>query len=172
MACIAGQSEVAEYLLEAGAVCNEYTFDGDRCHYAALTSTIRQNSASQYVIVSHGLTWSLPMPASCLEATSMRRWIPSTRQRLYRQDNMHLVLLPSACKRPVQTLRQSSQHRPGCASWNCKAICWRHRALLRQYEQRPPPLAPLAASLRALSTLCDDLESPGITTRREHRCLA
>ena len=37
----AGQSNVAHYLLEAGAVCNEYTFDGDRCHYAALTATIR-----------------------------------------------------------------------------------------------------------------------------------
>ena len=37
----AGQSDVAHYLLEAGAVCNEFTFDGDRCHYAALTSTIR-----------------------------------------------------------------------------------------------------------------------------------
>ena len=39
------------------------------------------------------------------------------------------------------------------------------RALLRQYEQRPPPLAPLAASLRTLSTLCDDLEAPGSTSR-------
>ncbi len=37
----AGQSDVAHYLLEAGAVCNEYTFDGDRCHYAALTKQIR-----------------------------------------------------------------------------------------------------------------------------------
>lgn len=75
----AGHSEVAEYLLEAGAVCNEYTFDGDRCHYAALTPVIR--------------------------------------------------------------------------------------ALLRQYEQRPPPLAPLAADLRTLTPLCDDLEAPGSTAR-------
>ena len=29
------------YLLEAGAVCNEYTFDGDRCHYASLNEPIR-----------------------------------------------------------------------------------------------------------------------------------
>ena len=56
---------MAQLLLEAGAQCNEYTFDGDRCHYAALTGAIR--------------------------------------------------------------------------------------ALLRQYEQRPPPLAPLAASLRPLA---------------------
>ena len=40
-----------------------------------------------------------------------------------------------------------------------------HRALLRQYEQRPPPLAPLAAALRSLSTLCDDLEAPASTSR-------
>ena len=40
LSCV-GQSDVAHYLLEAGAVCNEYTFDGDRCHYAALTKTIR-----------------------------------------------------------------------------------------------------------------------------------
>ncbi|BDA48677.1 Ankyrin repeat and BTB/POZ domain-containing protein 1 [Coccomyxa sp. Obi] len=80
-ACLAGHSEVVEYLLEAGAVCNEYTFDGDRCHYAALTPVIR--------------------------------------------------------------------------------------ALLRQYEQRPPPLAPLAADLRTLTPLCDDLEAPASTSRRE-----
>ncbi len=79
MSVCAGHSEVVEYLLEAGAVCNEYTFDGDRCHYAALTPIIR--------------------------------------------------------------------------------------ALLRQYEQRPPPLAPLAADLRTLTPLCDDLEAPGSTTR-------
>lgn len=33
------------------------------------------------------------------------------------------------------------------------------RALLRQYEARPPPLAPLAASLRSLSPLCEDPEA-------------
>ena len=44
---VAGQSDVAHYLLEAGAVCNEYTFDGDRCHYAALTSTIRFGHSPQ-----------------------------------------------------------------------------------------------------------------------------
>lgn len=32
---------MVEYLLEAGAVCNEYTFDGDRCHYASLNEPIR-----------------------------------------------------------------------------------------------------------------------------------
>ena len=62
---LAGHEEVARLLLEAGAQCNEFTFDGDRCHYAALTPAIR--------------------------------------------------------------------------------------TLLRQYEQRPPPLAPLAAALRPLA---------------------
>lgn len=38
VACIsAGHIEVAELLLEAGAVCNEHTFDGDRIHYAGET---------------------------------------------------------------------------------------------------------------------------------------
>jgi hypothetical protein len=33
------------------------------------------------------------------------------------------------------------------------------RSLLRQYEARPPPLAPLAAALRTLSPLCEDPEA-------------
>ncbi|KAK9818730.1 hypothetical protein WJX74_005054, partial [Apatococcus lobatus] len=40
-ACLTGRLEVVQYLLEAGAVCNEYTFDGDRCHYASLNEPIR-----------------------------------------------------------------------------------------------------------------------------------
>lgn len=67
-----GHNDVAQCLLEAGAVCNEYTFDGDRCHYAALNLGIR--------------------------------------------------------------------------------------TLLRQFEARPPPLSPLASSLRGLSSLCDNPE--------------
>ena len=35
-ACLAGHAEMAAALLDAGAVCNEYTFDGDRCHYAGV----------------------------------------------------------------------------------------------------------------------------------------
>ena len=70
--CCAGHNEVVQYLLEAGAVCNEYTFDGDRCHYAALNLGIRM--------------------------------------------------------------------------------------LLRQFEARPPPLSPLAMSLRGLSSLCENPE--------------
>lgn len=40
-ACLAGHLEAAEILLEAGATCNEHTFDGDRIHYAALNIQIR-----------------------------------------------------------------------------------------------------------------------------------
>eukprot|EP00891_Asterochloris_glomerata_P001536 jgi/Astpho2/1536/Aster-x1014 len=72
-ACLTGHEEVAEFLLQRGAVCNPYTFDGDRCHYAALTGGMR--------------------------------------------------------------------------------------VLLRQYEARPPPLAPLALSLRALTSLCANREA-------------
>ena len=32
---------MAQCLLEAGATCNEYTFDGERCHYVALTPALR-----------------------------------------------------------------------------------------------------------------------------------
>ena len=38
---LAGHYEVAELLLDHGANAREFTFDGDRCHYAALTTKIR-----------------------------------------------------------------------------------------------------------------------------------
>ncbi|GAQ85541.1 hypothetical protein KFL_002400130 [Klebsormidium nitens] len=41
-ACLAGHEDITMILLEAGAVCSEYTFDGDRCHYAALNLRIRE----------------------------------------------------------------------------------------------------------------------------------
>ncbi|KAJ3694633.1 hypothetical protein LUZ60_000010 [Juncus effusus] len=41
-ACLVGHFEAARLLLEAGAVCSERTFDGDRCHYAALNLRIRR----------------------------------------------------------------------------------------------------------------------------------
>ncbi|DBA84084.1 hypothetical protein WJX77_009279 [Trebouxia sp. C0004] len=80
-ACRSGHNDVAQYLLEAGAVCNEYTFDGDRCHYAAL----------------------------------------------------HLGI----------------------------------RTLLRQFEARPPPLSPLASSLRSLSSLCENPEATSSSGQTE-----
>ncbi len=43
-ACLAGHADVAAALLEAGAVCNEYTFDGDRCHYAGARQQCRPDS--------------------------------------------------------------------------------------------------------------------------------
>ncbi|KAI0504009.1 hypothetical protein KFK09_014956 [Dendrobium nobile] len=41
-ACLAGHVEAARMLLEAGAICSEHTFDGDRCHYAALNLRVRR----------------------------------------------------------------------------------------------------------------------------------
>ncbi|CAA7409540.1 unnamed protein product [Spirodela intermedia] len=41
-ACLAGHAEAARMLLRAGAICSERTFDGDRCHYAALNLRIRR----------------------------------------------------------------------------------------------------------------------------------
>ncbi|OAY75044.1 BTB/POZ domain-containing protein [Ananas comosus] len=41
-ACLAGHLDAARMLLEAGAICSERTFDGDRCHYAALNLRVRR----------------------------------------------------------------------------------------------------------------------------------
>ncbi|OVA09238.1 BTB/POZ-like [Macleaya cordata] len=41
-ACLAGHLDVARMLLESGAICSEHTFDGDRCHYAALNLKVRK----------------------------------------------------------------------------------------------------------------------------------
>ncbi|KDP30850.1 hypothetical protein JCGZ_13793 [Jatropha curcas] len=41
-ACLAGHLDTARMLLESGAICSEHTFDGDRCHYAALNLKVRK----------------------------------------------------------------------------------------------------------------------------------
>lgn len=41
-ACLVGHLDVARLLLENGAICSELTFDGDRCHYAALNLKVRK----------------------------------------------------------------------------------------------------------------------------------
>lgn len=41
-ACLAGHLDAARMLLENGAICSEHTFDGDRCHYAALNLKVRK----------------------------------------------------------------------------------------------------------------------------------
>lgn len=41
-ACLAGHLDAARMLLESGAICSEHTFDGDRCHYAALHLKVRK----------------------------------------------------------------------------------------------------------------------------------
>ena len=46
----------------------------------------------------------------------------------------------------------------GCLCCADAALTSGMRVLLRQYEARPPPLAPLALSLRALTSLCANRE--------------
>lgn len=41
-ACLAGHLDAARLLMECGAICSENTFDGDRCHYAALNLRVRK----------------------------------------------------------------------------------------------------------------------------------
>lgn len=41
-ACLAGHLDAARMLLANGAICSEHTFDGDRCHYAALNLKVRK----------------------------------------------------------------------------------------------------------------------------------
>ncbi|KAH9305006.1 hypothetical protein KI387_009410 [Taxus chinensis] len=41
-ACLTGHFDAARILLESGAICLEHTFDGDRCHYAALNLKVRR----------------------------------------------------------------------------------------------------------------------------------
>ncbi|KAJ8649168.1 hypothetical protein MRB53_002191 [Persea americana] len=41
-ACLAGHLDAARLLLQSGAICSEHTFDGDRCHYAALNLRVRK----------------------------------------------------------------------------------------------------------------------------------
>ncbi|KAI5054124.1 hypothetical protein GOP47_0030983 [Adiantum capillus-veneris] len=41
-ACLAGHLDAARILMECGAICSENTFDGDRCHYAALNLRVRE----------------------------------------------------------------------------------------------------------------------------------
>ncbi|GAB2256843.1 hypothetical protein Droror1_Dr00022902 [Drosera rotundifolia] len=41
-ACLAGHLDAARMLLESGAICEEHTFEGDRCHYAALNLKVRK----------------------------------------------------------------------------------------------------------------------------------
>nr|GEV60487.1 BTB/POZ domain-containing protein At2g04740 [Tanacetum cinerariifolium] len=41
-ACLAGHLDAVKLLLENGAICSEHTFDGDRCHYAALNLKVRK----------------------------------------------------------------------------------------------------------------------------------
>lgn len=96
-------------------------------------------------------------------------------QHSKRIDTKHVWLQPIGVSRTtVQcnvATKKTGQLRPVCARkcWHSgifkriscvsAALNMGIRALLRQYEARPPPLAPLAASLRSLSPLCEDPEA-------------
>jgi len=40
-ACLCGHEELCAFLLANGARCEENTFDGERCYFAALTNEIQ-----------------------------------------------------------------------------------------------------------------------------------
>mmetsp|Transcript_7730 Transcript_7730/g.23400 ORF Transcript_7730/g.23400 Transcript_7730/m.23400 type:complete len:492 (+) Transcript_7730:502-1977(+) len=46
-ACLTGRVQVVKFLLESGALCDERTFDGERCYLAALTLEVR-STLQQY----------------------------------------------------------------------------------------------------------------------------
>jgi ankyrin repeat/BTB/POZ domain-containing protein 1 len=50
-ACLCGHVELAEYLLDHGALCEAQTFDGERILYGALTNEIR-NKLRNYKVLS------------------------------------------------------------------------------------------------------------------------
>mmetsp|Transcript_26620 Transcript_26620/g.103565 ORF Transcript_26620/g.103565 Transcript_26620/m.103565 type:complete len:210 (+) Transcript_26620:272-901(+) len=54
-ACLTGRSDIVRFLLEAGAVCDVDTFDGERCFYAALNLQVRTllQTYGDRVLVSH-----------------------------------------------------------------------------------------------------------------------
>ena len=52
-ACLCGHLEVVKYLLDKGAECEENTFDGERCLYAALTDHIKAMLKEHNVSVAH-----------------------------------------------------------------------------------------------------------------------
>ena len=66
----AGHLEVARTLLQAGASCNEYTFDGERCHYVSLYRAIR-DLLSMYApeVPLHGVLICIHVGSTCCAAT-------------------------------------------------------------------------------------------------------
>ncbi|KAG1714138.1 Ankyrin repeat and BTB/POZ domain-containing protein 1 [Nymphon striatum] len=52
-ACLCGHTEIVQYLLENGARCEAYTFDGERCVYGALNNEIRNLLRNFKMVVSN-----------------------------------------------------------------------------------------------------------------------
>ena len=158
LACLAGHLDVAKYLLDAGAVCNEYTFDGDRCHYGKnrkiITNCVPPSSAAQ-------------MTHMCVPAMDDILYVylqlPS-----HKASGEALPIQANALASCLLDFMLDCHPSLACAQCQLTLACVRH--LLSQYEQRPPPLPPLASSLRSLSTLCEDPEVRSAKILYEQSC--
>ncbi|KAK6118752.1 hypothetical protein DH2020_047499 [Rehmannia glutinosa] len=89
-ACLAGHLDAARMLLESGAICSEHTFDGDRCHYAALNLKVRKLLKSFE---------ARPPPLQPLQAALRDTFLACKANRAYLEDhfntNNHMTpLLP------------------------------------------------------------------------------
>ncbi|XP_050383156.1 BTB/POZ domain-containing protein At2g04740 [Argentina anserina] len=83
-ACLAGHLEAARMLLESGAICEEHTFDGDRCHYAALNLKVRKllkafearpplQAAMRETFLGCAANWAYLEQLSCTKLIKARR---------------------------------------------------------------------------------------------------
>ena len=67
---------MAQYLLEAGAVCNEYTFDGDRCHYASLTGVLPSENLLACELLLPAIMHQRTLCCNCMHAPGHHRAYP------------------------------------------------------------------------------------------------
>lgn len=77
-ACLAGHLDAARMLLESGAICSEHTFDGDRCHYAALNLKVRKLLKAFE---------ARPPPLGPLQAAMRDTFLGCTANRLYLEQS-------------------------------------------------------------------------------------
>lgn len=79
-ACLAGHLDAARMLLENGAICSEHTFDGDRCHYAALNLKVRKLLKSFE---------ARPPPLQPLQAALRDTFLSGKANQAYLQDHFN-----------------------------------------------------------------------------------